>query len=395
MSRLIAALLVFAVVTSCGGPAPSTGPERTERQAQSLVVCSTPSPLVTALGAASQADVIGLSGVNPITCPEITMAETWSGGKYVFSDSPESPTAKGKLYEDGTLAATSGTTYNRLFVYHVNGKTSGNMRFSVLIKNTSGSSGTLTIQKKGIAGPTTSYLYAGKQGFQRWLNSSAGSGASVGAGSTIRLDTTFDTTNVAASNLLHGIWDYSMTQMHQVTICFLDTNDNPLTVCPGLSVLSRDTHQRGTFPYADKIYDTASGVTIDTADGIQQFPLAGNTVNDTNAVGTDVTDSSSQTLGGNFGILYRIHLNTKSTDSKNLGYLFNPRGGQWGGAANTLAGITPGGIFLIPSGSGSTGDNTKGAVEGKYSPGSGLTTWVQFMPTGGSSFPLRFTATPY
>jgi hypothetical protein len=357
--------------------------------------CDTPAQLVTDLGAAAQADVISLSGINPTTCPEITMAQTWTGGKLVFSDSPETPSVKAKLYEDGTLAATSGTVYNRIFAYHVNGKSSGNMRFTVLIKNTSGSSGTLTVQKKGTSGPTTSFLYAGKLGFQRWLSSTAGSGVSVGAGATVRLDSTFDVTNVAVGNLLHGIWDYSMTQAHQVTVCALDQNDAPLTVCPGLSVASRDSHQRGTFPYADKTYDTGSGVQFDTVDGIQQFPMAGNTTNDTDAVGTDVTDSSSQTLTGNYGILYRMHLSTKSTNSKNFGFLLNPRGGTWGGALNTSAGITAGGIFLIPATTGSTGDNTKGAVEGKYTPGSSLTPWVQFMPTGGASFPLRFVAVPY
>jgi hypothetical protein len=324
------------------------------------------------------------------------MSQTWSGGKLVFSDSPESPSATGKLYEDTGLAATSGTVYNRVFAYHVNGKASGNLRFTVLIKNTGSSSATLTVQKKGVAGPTTSYLYAGKLGFQRWLSSSASSGVAVAAGATVRLDSSFDTTNVAPSNLLHGIWDYSMTQPHTLTVCALNSGDDPVSVCPGLSVLTRDaSHQRGTCPNADKVYDTASGTVIDTSAGIQQLPIAGNTANDSNAVCTDATDSSQQTISGNYGVLYRMHINTSSTDGKNLSFLLNPRGGQWGGAVNALAGITPGGIFLIPSASGSTGDNTKGAVEGKYSPGSALTAWVQFMPTGGSAFPLRYVAVPY
>lgn len=357
--------------------------------------CSTPSALDTALTSAAQADVISLSGVTPLSCPEISMTQTWAGGKLIFSDSPESPTTHGKLYEDDGLSATSGTDYNRVFLYHVNGKASGKMKFTVLIKNTSGSSGTLTVQKSGTAGPSTSYLYAGKLGFERWLNSTAKSGVSVAAGATVRLDSTFDALKANPSNLLHGIWDYSFTQAHKVTICALDESEDPLTVCPTLSVLSRDAHQRGTFPYADKVYDSAFGVTIDSADGIQQFPMAGNTTNDSNAVGTDDTDGSSQTLSGNYGILYRVHLNLVSTDGQNLGFLFNPRGGQWGGALWTLAGITAGGKFLIPPTSGSTGDNTKGAVASKYNPGSGLAVWYQWMPTGGSALPLRVIAVPH
>lgn len=360
----------------------------------SAQTCSVPSQLDTDLTAAAQADVISLAGVNPISCPEVSMSETWAGGKLVFSDAPESPTTTGKLYYDNGMAATSGTDYNRVFVYHVNNSGS-TKRFTVVIKNTGSSSGTLTVQKKGTAGPTTSFLYAGKLGFERWLNSSAGSGTNVSAGSWVRLDSTFDTTNVSNGNLLHGIWDYSFDQPHEIAICMLKTTDSPTSKCPSESVLSRDSHQRGTFPYADKIYDTASGVTIDTSGDIQQFPIAGGTTNDSFAVGTDDTDGSSQTLSGNYGILYRMHLTTASGDGRNLGFLINPRAGQWGGAVWAMAGELAGGKFLIPASSGSAGDNSKGATEGKYNPGSGLTPWAQFMPTGGSAFPVRWVAVPY
>jgi len=390
MKRIL--LLLSVLLFSCSDVA--TTQENEMRTSQvALSFCSTPSQLASDLTAANQDDVIGLSGVNPINCTEVDMTETWSGGKLVFSDSPESPSARGKLYEDSSLGATSGTDYNRVFLYHVNGKNSGKMKFTVLVKNLGNSSGTLTVQKVGTAGPTTSYLYAGKLGFQRWLTSTAGSGISVSAGSTVRLDSTFDSLQANPNNLLHGIWDYSMTQPHQITICALNQNDNPLNVCPGLSLLSRDTHQRGTFPYSDKVYDTS--LTVDTADGIQQFPLASGAANDSWAVGVDATDGSSQTLSGNYGVLYRMHLNVTSSDSKNFGFLLNPRGGQWGGAVWAAPGLTTGGKFLLPAGAGSTGLNTNGVVEGKYNPSSTGAPWVQFMPTGGSSLPLRFVMVPH
>lgn len=381
MKRLTFALSLAFVLLAIGGRAGAQ-------------TCSTPAQLATDLGNAAQSDVISLSGVNPTTCPEIGMSQSWTSGKLVFSDSPESPTAKAKLYADTGMPATSGTNYNRVFVYHVNASGS-NKRFAVVIKNTSTSAVTLTVQQAGTAGPTTSFLYAGKLAFQRWLSSTAGSGVSVAAGAYQRLDTTFDSTNVATGNLLHGIWDYSFPGTHEIHICMLATTDNPTTVCPGLAVASRDSHVRGTFPNADKIYDFTGAV--DVSAGIEQFPLAGGTTSDAYAVGTDSTDGSSQTDTGNYGIKYRMHFSITDTGSsgKKMGFLFNPRGGQWGGAVNTLAGITPGGVFLIPAASGSTGDNTKGAVEGKYNPVTTGSPWCQFMPTGGSSLPLRFVAVPY
>jgi hypothetical protein len=325
------------------------------------------------------------------------MTETWAGGKLLFSDSPEHPSSTGKLYEDTTLPATSGSDYNRVFLYHTNGMSgSDRMKWSVLIKNRGSSQATLTVQRRGTTGPTTSYLYAGKKAFERWLLSSPQSGVSVPAGSAVRLDTTFDAVTAAPTYLMHGIWDYSMSEAHTVTVCALAENDDPISVCPTLSVLPRDTHQRGTCPYADKVYDTASEVTIDTADDIQQLPLAGNTANDSNAQCIDKTDSSNQNLAGNFGILYRMHLSTVSTDERKLGFLMNPRGGAWGGAIWTMPGLTPGGKLLIPAGTGSVSQNTMGAVEGLYDPGSsGATPWAQWMPTGGSSLPLRLVAVPY
>jgi hypothetical protein len=93
--------------------------------------------------------------------------------------------------------------------------------------------------------------------------------------------------------------------------------------------------------------------------------------------------------------LYRIRLGAQSSDGRNLGLALNPRGGAWGGAVNALPGITPGGVFLIPPSTAAVGSNTQAAIEGKYAPGSGLSIRIQFMPAGGSSFPVRMIAVPY
>lgn len=351
--------------------------------------CSTPAQFATDLAAASQADVISLSGVNPLNCPEAGMSQTWAGGKLIFSDSPEKPTSRGKLYEDTTLAATEGTDYNRIFAYHVNGSSSVRLKFALLLKNHGTSPGVLTVQKKGTAGPTTAYAYAGKLGFQRWLTSSSESGVNVEPGLWVRMDSTFDSISTAENYLMTGIWDYSFTHPHTVTICALEQNDDPVAICPGAQVLARDTHQRGTFPYADKVYDTVA--VINATEGVQSIPIAGNTENDSDAMGVDKTDGTEMRLQGNYGVLYRMHVGVEY-GGKKIGFLFNPRGGGWGGAVWAMPGLLLGGKFLVPAGSGTTSDNTKGVVEGKYE---SEAPWLQFMPTGGSSLPVRLVAVPY
>ena len=355
---------------------------------------ATPAALKTALSNATQAAIIGLSGVNPISCPEVSMSQTWDGGKLIFSDSPESPTTRGMLYKDATLSATASGVPNRIFAYHANGKSS-NLKFSVLIQNNGSSSGTLTVLQDGVAGPSTDYPYVGKLTFLRWLTNAGFSSVTVPAGGVVRLDTNFDTVNVANTYVLHGLWDYTFTQPHTVMVCALNPSDNPVTVGPTLSVLARDTHERGTFASCNKIYDSATNVVIDTAGGIVQFPIGGN--DDTYVTGFDnaVSPPTAETDGGNYGVLYRSHLQTSSSDGQQLGFVMTPRSGGWGGAIFAESGILPGGKFLIPAGSGTFSDESECTVEGEYNSGTGFTVWLQFMPTAASSFPIRMMAVPY
>ena len=356
----------------------------------------TPSALNTALGSATQASLVSLSGVDPLSCPQVSMTQTWSGGKLIFSDSPESPTMRGMLYIDTNLTATTAGVPNRILSYHVNSNSVQHLKFTVLIKNQGSSAGTLTVLQSGIAGPSTDYPYVGEVAFNRWLTNAAKSGVTVPAGATVRLDSSFDTLSVAQNFLLHGIWDYTFTQPHTVMICALNSADDPVTVGPTLALLARDVHVRGTFSSCNKIYNTATNVVIDTAAGMQQFPIAGN--GDAYITGFDyaVSPPTAETDGGNYGVLYNISLGASASDGQALGFLFTPRAGFWSGAVSAPAGLLAGGAFLMPADGSSFSDETQAAVGGEYSPTSTRTNIaLQFMPAGGSSFPIRLLTVPF
>lgn len=357
--------------------------------------CAVPAQLRTDLNAAAQGSTISLAGINPLNCPQVPTREAWSGGKLILSDSPETPATPGKLYEDATLSATTNGNPNRIFLYHVNGNAATRMKFAVLVTNTGGDAGVLRIERRGTAGPTTAYAYAGKLAFQRWLDSAPGADVTVAAGGTVRLDPTFDSVSALVNNLMHAIWDYSFTQPHRITIVAVAAADDPLATAPTLPLLARDVHVRGTFPSADKSYETATGYAIDTANGVQQFPIVNHTASDTYGVGVDATDGTPMTNSGNYGVLYRIRLALAATDGRNLGVVINPRGGGWGGALEATPGITPGGRFLIPTGTALLSDNTRAAIAGKYAPAQTPAPTYLFMPTGGSAFPLRFVFVPF
>lgn len=353
---------------------------------------STPAALNAALGTNPVAATISLAGVNPNSCPLISMSQTWNGGKLIFSDSPESPASRGILYEDTNLAATAANITNRIFAYHVNSNSSS-MRFSVLIQNNGASNGTLTVRQVGLAGPSTDYAYAGAVAFLRWLANAPYAGVTVTPGEVVRLDTNFDTINVSGNYLLHGIWDYTFTQPHSVIICALNPSDNPVTVGPALPVLARDSHVRGTFASCNKSYATTA--TVNTTGGIKQFPIAGDS--DAYITGNDnaVSPPTAVTDDGNYGVLYEIQMALSSGDGRSFGFVLNPRGGAWNGAVGAQAGLFPGGQFLVPAGGGTLSDDTEAVIACGYEPGSGTNVSLEFMPTGGSSFPVLMTAVPY
>lgn len=59
-------------------------------------MCQTPAQLDTDLTSATQAQVISLSGINPINCPSLAMTGSWVGGKLIFFRLPRGAYDKGK-----------------------------------------------------------------------------------------------------------------------------------------------------------------------------------------------------------------------------------------------------------------------------------------------------------
>jgi hypothetical protein len=378
MSKWIT-FLVVTIVTILTG---------TIRRAAGQSGIATPVQLQSVLITNTQGAVVSLRALDPYSCPRIPMSQTFTGGKLIFSDSPESPANAGILYRDTNLAATVPGVANRIFVYHVNSSSFGRMKFSVFIRNNGNSIAALTVRRTGISGPSSNYMLVGETAVYRWLASRPGTTRAVAPGQTIQLDAKFDSIEVSQGELVNGIWDYTFDQPHAVIICALHSNDVPITAAPRLEVLARDIHDRGTFAYCDKVCATGADAIADSAGGIRQFPIGGD--GDVYVTGCDnaVVPPVAATNNGNYGVLYTVKMNTTSDDSRALALLISPRGGPWCGTINAVPGLLPGGAFIAPSNGGAISDASSAVIEGEYLPGIRKNLWFQLMPAGASSFPV-------
>ncbi|HEY1786789.1 MAG TPA: hypothetical protein VGJ73_01470 [Verrucomicrobiae bacterium] len=356
---------------------------------------ATPVELQNLLKTNTQGAVVSLCGIDPVSCPRVSISQTFTGGKLIFSDSPESPSVAGILYLDTNLAATVRGTANRIFVYHVNASPSGKMKFSVLIRNDGNSVADLTVRRTGVAGPGGNYMLVGETALYRWLTSSPSPTRTIAPGQIVRLDAGFDSITAGHNDLMNGIWDYTFDQPHAIFICALHANDVPIAEVSRLKLLARDIHDRGTFAHCDKVFAPGAGAIIDTAGGVRRFPIGGN--GDVYVRGYDnaVFPPIAVINDGNYGVFYTVKMNIASDNSRALALLISPQGGPWCGAVNAAPGLLPGKAFIIPSGGKAASDPSSAAIEGEYFPGPRKELWFQFMPAGASSFPVYVMIVPF
>lgn len=346
-----------------------------------------PAALKTAVNAGSQGAIVGLAGLNPTFLVEpANLTRTWSGPKLMFSDSPESPTASGNLYVD-SFAANQPV---RVYLYHANGAAT-NKKFNVVVRNMGASTATVQRAKMALAGPSTNYVYLGKIAAQRYMQSTGGTSLSIPAGQSVLLDSALNAITATPSQLVHGIYDIQSNQPIKVYCLVTDPATNAVTVASSLAVLPRDSHDRGTFPFADKLVDAP----LFTTDGMFQIALADD-VADAAATGVDAVTGAPVTLHGNYGIMYRFHFTAYADDARKLSLLINPRAGTLSNAVNCAAGITPGGVALVPPGTTNITLSTDATIAAKYQPTvGGLSIWMQWMPPGSSSLPAKLLLMPY
>ncbi len=341
-----------------------------------------PAALATAASSGVRGDEIDLAGLSVASapCAAVLVCRPKDAPTLLFSDEPETTSTDGIVYAD-----TIAPGRYRAYVYHVNAS-SAPRKFPIVVLNQGADAATITITKKGLAGPTTDYPAAGKQAVIAWLGTSAPTTRTVPAGQRVLFDGDLDALHAGKDELVHAIIDFETDRTVKVSVVSVPASADAATVTASLSVVpSTGQHARGTFPGAafTLIGDGAA------LDGVRSISLGSGTVDADLAGHSAVDGGAAVTLKGNFGVPWQLSLPTASK----VALALSPRGGAWGGGALLGAGADGVvGVVPLPS-SATTLDTGARAIHlGRFQGGDVASGTL--MTGGGSSLPLTMLLVP-
>ncbi len=326
--------------------------------------------------------MIALFGLDvPSTpCARVLVCRPNDAPTLLFSDEPETTSVDGIVYAD---VITPGRY--RAYVYHVNAGASLR-KFPLVVLNQGATTATITVTRRGLAGPTTDYVAAGKSAVIEWLGATQSTSVSVAPGQRVLLDAGLDSLHAKKDELVHAIIDFDVDAQLKVSVVSVPANADATALTAGLSVVpSSGLHVRGTFPFAEYVLvgDGAPDASV------RSLVLGANQV-DPDLIGHSFVDGAAPVvLHGGFGVPYDIVWPI----GNELGLLLSPRGGAWGGASVMSAGEDlAAGLAPLPKSQTTLDSGPNGIHAGRFAKGSTAT--LKLMTGGGSSLPVALLFVP-
>lgn len=314
--------------------------------------------------------------------PEWQATASAYGGKLLLSDSPETVTDDGILYQD--VIAGSG----RVFFHHANGSKTPK-KFAVVFSNSGSSTAYVTVNKYGLGGPGLDYLAVGKSAQRDYMKGQDAYLVEIPPNGVVSL---FGKEIIVQPEMLvSGIYDFKADQNVTMKVVMAPRDADIKKFAGQAKVLPPDIyHLRGTFSASDLMVVPAKVYNADT-DGTVGLTLADNVI-DKYLTGIDATNGTKVTNYGNYGIVYNIFMPTEG--NKVLDYYLNPWGGSYAGAMGVK--YKQGALATVdtPDGKLSMGENTLQSLAflGSYQSGESL--WFTFSPPGSSNLPVRLLINP-
>lgn len=238
------------------------------------------------------------------------------------SNSPESVFTTGKMYED-TL---SGKV--RFMIHHAN-YTGKRVTMYVVATNNNATPTTIQTLDSGFGGPSPFATAAGKVSVQRYhqsaIDGTKKSSVTLQPGESKIVLTELNAIPMANKTVISLIADVTSTQPITYSTLMIDTGLDPFEAAKTLTSAPRDPiHNRGTYPLATKIIDVFEPVGGATPTKL----IIGDNKDDPNLTGMDVPNNKPESNAGNFGVLYKIHLDKVAPNTL---ITFNGRGGKYAG----------------------------------------------------------------
>ncbi|ACO47606.1 PKD domain-containing protein [Deinococcus deserti] len=291
----------------------------------------------------------------------------------LFSDSPETPTQSGVLYQD----RASGRV--RVVAYHIN-RLPRPARLYVLARPRSAAAA-VQVLRGGSAGGTRIESVLGQVSVLDFL---------TGTGSPRQQLSTSGVTALYTSPLLTpeqgatALLDLHITGEADLSVVMLEEG-RPLTdeTLRALPVLPPDAqHQRGTFPGAVR------SLTVRVGSSPARLTL-GDNLSDPALSGVDATTGAPQRLSGNYGVQYDITVENSVPGNSTVA-TFVPRGGAYRGGLTVEDGQDRQIIRIPGSGVLTNGDHPMMLWKTRS-----RSFRLSFIPTGGSFLPVSLVFYPH
>lgn len=244
------------------------------------------------------------------------------GGTLLFSDSPESVTEDGILYQDVVKGEA------RILYYHLNSSDS-DKKVAVVLQSADGQPAIVRVTRGGACYPSPDYLHVGKMTQMAYFEGEAHGDIYIGRSRHRLLQENMDTTILHPGDLVYGVYDFASNRPIKVSVIMYPADTDPYEFLEQARVLPKDEQRlRGTFQGMNRTL-TSSKAYDPAVDGTVYFPLADD-IHDRYRTGIDATDGSAVTNYGNYGVLYKLQIPVVKGSA--VQYYLSPLGGIYAGA---------------------------------------------------------------
>lgn len=286
-----------------------------------------------------------------------------SGPLLLFSDNPEYIEKPGVLYQDKLKGE------GRLYFWH-DIMSAGSLKVYALAINNGPKEARVTILKEGYGGPSNNVYQVARAALSAYYHSQASRSYTLKPGQILVLNPAAP--GAVRYQVVHGIVDLKTSDEVSLAVVAVPATADVVEAYDRLARLpADDVHSRGTFAEADRV------ITLDLQDKGTGELLLADGHDDGYMIGRDGVSGSPAQNAGNYGMLYRLRI---QSNRKAEVYLI-PAGGSFGG---TL--MLNGQEVLAPL-DGFVSSPTSGIYLGSLLPG--RVNELLFMPPGGSCLPVK------